>query len=221
MTNAQPSRIIAIDGGAATGKSSTSKRLAKYFNLLHVDTGSHYRTITHALLQAGASPGDKEAVQRLLSEMVLQTRIDGQSAQLQINGHSPTQEELRSTQVNQNVSAFAALPELRQALFAYQRDQEKVARMHHFKGLIMEGRDIGSVILPDANFRFYLHADEETRAARRAKQGETDSIAQRDKQDKQRQAAPLTCPEGALRIDTGTLDLEGVIQQIIGIIENA
>ena len=85
----------------------------------------------------------------------------------------------------------------------------------------MEGRDIGSIILPDADFRFYLFADASTRSARRASQGEADSIAQRDKQDKQRQAAPLTCPKGAIRIDTGTLNLEGVVEHISGIIQDA
>ncbi|MGB0343941.1 MAG: (d)CMP kinase [Coraliomargarita sp.] len=221
MPDPQSSLVIAIDGGAASGKSSTSRRLAKRFNLLHVDTGSHYRTVTDALLQAGAPPNDLGAVTTSLQQMDFQTRIDGQSAQLGINGRIPSKDELRSPLVNQAVSAFAALPEVRAALYDYQRGQPEIARERGFAGLVMEGRDIGSVILPGADFRFYLFADESTRAARRASQGETDSIAQRDKQDKQRQAAPLTCPEGAIRIDTGTLDLEGVVDHIAAIIENA
>lgn len=221
MPDPQSSLVIAIDGGAASGKSSTSRRLAKRFNLLHVDTGSHYRTVTDALLQAGTTPNDLGAVTTSLQQMDFQTRIDGQSAQLGINGRIPSKDELRSPLVNQAVSAFAALPEVRAALYDYQRGQPEIARERGFAGLVMEGRDIGSVILPGADFRFYLFADESTRAARRASQGETDSIAQRDKQDKQRQAAPLTCPEGAIRIDTGTLDLEGVVDHIAAIIENA
>lgn len=221
MPDPQSSLVIAIDGGAASGKSSTSRRLAKRFNLLHVDTGSHYRTVTDALLQAGTTPNDLRAVTTSLEQMDFQTRIDGQSAQLGINGRIPSKDELRSPLVNQAVSAFAALPEVRAALYDYQRGQPEIARERGFAGLVMEGRDIGSVILPGADFRFYLFADESTRAARRASQGETDSIAQRDKQDKQRQAAPLTCPEGAIRIDTGTLDLEGVVDHIAAIIENA
>lgn len=221
MPDPQSSLVIAIDGGAASGKSSTSRRLAKRFNLLHVDTGSHYRTVTDALLQAGTTPNDLRAVTTSLEQMDFQTRIDGQSAQLGINGRIPSKDELRSPLVNQAVSAFAALPEVRAALYDYQRGQPEIAGERGFAGLVMEGRDIGSVILPGADFRFYLFADESTRAARRASQGETDSIAQRDKQDKQRQAAPLTCPEGAIRIDTGTLDLEGVVDHIAAIIENA
>ena len=82
----------------------------------------------------------------------------------------------------------------------------------------MEGRDIGSVIFPNADFRFFLFADEATRAARRAKDGQTDSIAERDKLDSQRKSAPLVCPEGAIRVDTGPLPLEGVVEHICGII---
>jgi len=106
-------------------------------------------------------------------------------------------------------------------LFDYQRAQVSVARKEGYAGLIMEGRDIGSVIFPDADFRFFLYADEATRAARRAKEGQTDSIAERDKRDSQRKTAPLTCPEGATRVDTGPLTLEGVVEHITQIIENA
>ncbi|MGC6455502.1 MAG: (d)CMP kinase [Coraliomargaritaceae bacterium] len=221
MSKTTSNIVIAIDGGAASGKSSTSQQLAKRFNLLHVDTGSHYRTITHALLHAGASIEDTQEVVRLLDQMSFQTRIDGQRAQLQIHEQMPSQKELRSQKVNLAVSTFAALPEIRAALFDYQRSQKQIAEKNSFAGLVMEGRDIGSVILPDADYRFYLHADESTRSARRANQGEADSIAQRDKQDQQRQAAPLTCPEGAIRIDTGKLNLNGVVEYIANIIDNA
>jgi cytidylate kinase len=104
---------------------------------------------------------------------------------------------------------------VRQALFDYQRSQADVARDEGFAGLIMEGRDIGSVIFPDAEHRFFLEADEATRAARRAKEGQTDSIAERDKMDKARKNAPLICPQGATRINTGPRTLEEVIQHII------
>lgn len=221
MSKTRSNIVIAIDGGAASGKSSTAKQLAKRFNLLHVDTGSHYRTITHALLPTGASTGDVQAAIGRLDQMIFKTSIDGQRARLEIDGQIPSQDELRSQKVNLAVSTFAALPEVRAALFDYQRNQKRIAEQNNFFGLVMEGRDIGSVILPDADFRFYLHADESTRTARRANQGEADSIAQRDKQDKQRQAAPLTCPEGAIRIDTGKLNLSGVVEHIAGIIQDA
>ena len=172
-------QIIAVDGGAAVGKSSTSKALAERLNLMHVDTGAHYRTITYALLAAGLSPETANLEDRL-RQLHLEPRLDGRSARLSINGQVPAEADIRSPEVNANVSKFAAIPTVRQALFDYQRAQAGVARENNFAGLIMEGRDIGSVIFPDADFRFFLEADEATRAARRAKEGQTDSIADRD-----------------------------------------
>lgn len=213
--------IIAVDGGAATGKSSTSRLLAERFDLMHVDTGAHYRTLSYALLKAGADPDQAAANGAQLNELQLDTRLEGRSARLSINGNLPADADIRSPEVNATVSKFAAIPEVRQALFDYQRAQADVAQDAGYAGLIMEGRDIGSVIFPDAAFRFFLFADEATRAARRALEGQTDSIAERDKRDSQRKTAPLTCPDGATRVDTGPLTLEGVVDHIAQIIENA
>lgn len=221
MPEATNSLTIAIDGGAASGKSSTSGRLAERLNLMHVDTGSHYRTLTHALLELGMKTEAQDGLVKLLRSLNFQTRIEGRSAHLCVNDKIPSREALRSEEVNLAVSVFAAIPEVRKSLFNYQRNQPKIATDHGFSGLIMEGRDIGSVILPDADFCFYLHADESTRAARRANQGQPDAIAQRDKLDKARKTAPLTCPEGAIRIDTGKRTLEEVLDYITAIIEDA
>lgn len=211
-------KIVAVDGGAATGKSSTSRALAERFNFMHVDTGAHYRTVTFALLQAGASPEAPEAIPALLADLQLGTQLKGRSALLSVNGAAPADADIRSPQVNGAVSKFAAIPEVRQFLFDYQRSQAEVARDKEFAGLIMEGRDIGSIIFPDAELRFFLHADEATRAARRANEGQTDSIAERDKLDKSRKTAPLVCPDGATQVDTGPLPLEGVVDHISSII---
>ncbi|PXA05538.1 (d)CMP kinase [Coraliomargarita sinensis] len=209
-------KIIAIDGGAAVGKSSTSKGLAERLDLMHVDTGAHYRTITFALLATGASPEDD--LQDTLAALDLKTHLDRRTARLCIDGRVPTEVEIRSPEVNASVSKFAAIPAVRQSLFEYQRNQANVGREEGFRGLIMEGRDIGSIIFPDAQHRFFLEADEATRAARRAKEGQTDSIADRDKMDKARKTAPLVCPEGAIRVDTGPRSLEEVIEHIINLI---
>lgn len=211
--------ILTVDGGAATGKSSTSRGLAERLDCMHVDTGAHYRTLTHALLGAGADPSQPETVTEKLSALRLATRLEGRSAQLSINGQVPADADIRSPQVNAAVSLFAALPALRAFLFDYQRSQAEVARAHAYAGLIMEGRDIGSVIFPDAEHRFFLHADEATRAARRAQEGQTDSIAARDKMDSSRTTAPLVCPQGAARVDTGSHTLEEVVDHIIGLIQ--
>lgn len=211
--------IIAIDGGAATGKSSTSRGMAECLQLMHVDTGAHYRTLTHALLHAGAQPGQDSEIQEALDTLELGTQIDGRSAQLSVNGQVPADSDLRSPEVNASVSQFAAIPAVRQKLFDYQRSLAPVAREKEYAGLVMEGRDIGSVIFPDADFRFFLHADEATRSTRRAKEGQTDSIAARDKMDSSRKTAPLVCPEGATQIDTGPFTLKEVISQVVAYIQ--
>lgn len=207
----QPFIIVAIDGGAASGKSSSSRTLSERFNLLHVDTGSFYRAITAELLREGVTPGDVGAVTRALGAIILGTRLAGKSAQMEIFGRV-CGDEIRSREVNESVSHFAAIPEVRSALLSYQRGQAEVARSHGFRGLVMEGRDIGSVIFPDADFRFFLFADPAERVRRREKEGQTDSIAERDRIDSSRKTAPLSCPEGALAIDTTFLTLPQVVE---------
>lgn len=212
--------IITLDGGAAVGKSSTSKGLAERLGLMHVDTGSHYRTLTCALLGSGTSAEQSETISKVLETLELSTQIDGRSAKLGINDIVPVDSDLRSPEVNAQVSKFAAIPELRQKLFAYQRSLADLARNQHYAGLVMEGRDIGSIIFPEAAYRFFLDADEATRAARRAKEGQSDSIAARDEMDRTRQAAPLVCPRGATQIDTAHHTLEEVIEKITHQIES-
>jgi cytidylate kinase len=116
--------------------------------------------------------------------------------------------------VNENVSHFSAIPEVRAALLDYQRGQADVAQRHGFRGLVMEGRDIGSVIFPQAEFRFFLHADPEERARRRASEGGQDSIRERDRIDSSRKTAPLACPPGAVSIDSTHLTLPQVVAAI-------
>ncbi|MDP4610887.1 MAG: (d)CMP kinase [Opitutales bacterium] len=212
-------KIIAIDGGAATGKSSTSRGLADKLDLMHVDTGAHYRTLTYAMLKVGASP-ESDNISELLGALSLDTTLEGRSARLSINNEVPADSAIRSPEVNANVSKFAAIETVRQKLFNYQRSLAEVAQSANYTGLVMEGRDIGSIIFPDADHRFFLHADEATRAARRANEGQTDSIAARDQMDKTRKTAPLVCPEGATQVDTAPFTLEEVIEKIAKLILN-
>ncbi|HZP58796.1 MAG TPA: (d)CMP kinase [Opitutaceae bacterium] len=206
--------LVAIDGGAASGKSSTARALSERFRLLHVDTGSFYRALTAELLRRGVPASDLAAVRAALAQLRLTTRIDGRLAVMEINGQAMTSDEIRSAEVNAAVSYFAAVPELRAALLAYQRGQVEVARAHGFRGLVMEGRDIGSVIFPDADFRFFLQADPAERARRRAREGRQDKIAERDRLDLSRPNAPLACPPGAIAIDSTDLNLEQVVEKI-------
>jgi cytidylate kinase len=215
---ALPFLIVAIDGGAASGKSSSSRILADRFNLLHVDTGSFYRHVTYELLRRGVPPGDLPALRRALAQMVFTTRLDGRSAQMLIAGE-PAGDEIRGQKVNDHVSHYAAIPEVRTALLAYQRGQAEVARREGFRGLVMEGRDIGSVIFPDADFRFFLHADPLERAKRRAAEGRQDSVAERDRLDSSRKASPLASPPGAIAIDSTELTLAQVVEKMGALIE--
>jgi len=206
--------IVAIDGGAASGKSSTSRALSERFNLLHVDTGSFYRTLTAELLREGVSPDNPAAIAAAAGSLQLETEVEARRAHMKINGRVVPDAEIRTPAVNASVSHFAAVPVLREALLAYQRGQADVAATHGFPGLIMEGRDIGSVIFPDADFRFFLHADPEERARRRAAEGQTDSINERDRLDRSRKTAPLACPEGATDIDSTHLSLAQVVDRL-------
>jgi len=214
---ASPFLIIAIDGGAASGKSSSSRILADRFNLLHVDTGSFYRHITAELLRRGVAATDLSALPAALAALQFTTRLDGRSAQLLIGGE-PAGPEIRSQSVNEHVSHYAALPEVRHKLLGYQRGQVEVAQQHGFRGLVMEGRDIGSVIFPQADCRFFLHADPAERARRRAKEGQQDSIVERDRLDSSRKASPLTVPVGAIDIDSTHLTLDQVVEKMSALI---
>ena len=202
--------IIAIDGGAASGKSSSSKILAEQFNLLHVDTGSFYRHITAELLRRDIPDHDLYGIKMALSTLNFTTQLAGRSAQMLIDGQSAG-DEIRDQRVNDRVSHYAAIPALRQTLLTYQRGQVDVAKAHHFRGLVMEGRDIGSVIFPDADFRFFLHADPLERAKRRAAEGRQDSIAERDRLDSSRKTSPLISSDGAIDIDSTHQSLDQVV----------
>jgi cytidylate kinase len=207
-----PFIIVAIDGGAASGKSTSSRVLSDRFNLLHVDTGSFYRAITAELLRRRVAAADLPAVRAAAAGLQFGTRLDGRSARMEIGGRVVPDADIRSRTVNDHVSHFAAIPEVRAALLAYQRGQAEVARAHGFRGLVMEGRDIGSVIFPQADFRFFLHADPAERARRRASEGQQDSIAERDRIDSSRKTSPLTCPSGATSIDTTHQSLDQVVE---------
>jgi len=209
---------VSVDGGAASGKSSTSRRLAQVHGLLHVDTGAHYRSLTRALLQAGASADDPASVKAALGKLRIGSRIiarqGARSSALTLDGALPDDAELRTPEVNAAVSKMAALPAVRAFLLEYQRSQVKLAHDHGFAGIVMEGRDIGSVVLPDAEVRIFLEADAEARTLRRAAEGQSDQVAQRDHLDATRKTAPMICPPGAHRLDNTHKSLEEVVGEV-------
>jgi len=212
--------VVAVDGGAASGKSSTSRRLAAKYNLMHVDTGAHYRTVALSLLQRGIDSEEAFfATENPLASLDIGTVVRERDAAMSVDGRVPAEEEIRNDTVNAVVSKFAAIPAVRKFLFDYQRAQKNVAREHGFNGLIMDGRDIGSVIFPDADLRIFLTADPVERARRRAAEGIADSISERDKLDSSRKAAPLACPEGAVKIDSTHLTLDQVVEKISAMLD--
>jgi|TARA_X000000950_G_scaffold31338_2_gene33871 cytidylate kinase len=206
--------LIAIDGGAGTGKSTTASILSERLNFLHVDTGSHYRSITRHLLNLGVGPEEAEKYINI-NKLILSSEIEERKSKLSLDGKSFGKDQLRSKEVNDMVSKFACLPALRNTLFNYQREQVDLAQSHNFVGLVMEGRDIGTVIFPNADLKVFLHADPSVRENRRKRDGESDEIASRDRQDKQRQVAPLKESSGSLRIDTSALGIEEVYETIV------
>ena len=205
--------IIALDGAAGSGKSTTAQAICEKYKYIHVDTGLHYRAVSLHLLNLNISSED--APEYLLSSpLILSSKLDGFSVQLFIDGvHYPIS-ELRTERMNREVSYYARLPEVRSLLLDYQRRLPDFGKKLGFSGVIMDGRDIGSVILPDADLKIYLHADLEVRQNRRLSDGERDSISARDQIDSTRKVAPLACPEDAFSIDTSELALDQVLQLI-------
>lgn len=206
--------VVTIDGGAATGKSTTARGVAAALRLLHVDSGSHYRALTLYAVRQGLAADDWRLAKELAS-LELGTVVREGRAFLTLNGAEPADAELRSDGVNAVVSAYAAEPTVRAKLKAYQRGQCAVARQHGLAGVVMEGRDIGTVIFPEAAHKFYLVCDDDARTRRRAAEGKAESVVERDRKDSSRQAAPLKQPEGAAVIDTGPLTPAEVVARIV------
>ncbi len=207
--------VIAIDGGAASGKSSTSSGVANRLNCLYVDTGQHYRLLTHVFNTLNIPPSALEVIKSKLPVLTLKTKIEAGRSYLQIEGYEDVSlNELRSEAVNSVVSQYSAIPELREVLLKYERSLLELAKHYDFQGVVMEGRDIGTVILPHADFKFYLYADLSVREKRRATQGHGDTIAKRDIIDSRRATAPLFCAADAIKIDNSALPLEDVIAEI-------
>ena len=212
--------ILAIDGGAASGKSTTAKTLAQAMSLMHVDTGSHYRALCLNLLEKKVS-ADDEKLGEVLGALTLDTEITGNQGRIRLDGKVPDPNELRSDLINENVSFFAAQSDVREKLLGYQQSLAGVAESTGFSGLVMEGRDIGSVIYPEAQVKIFLQADERERKKRREAEGQTDAISLRDKMDTTRKNAPLACPDGALVIDTGRHSIDQVVGMVLDLAEKA
>jgi len=204
---------IAIDGPAASGKSTLARGLARRLGLIMVNSGEMYRAVTWELLRRGIDPNDRGAVVAALGEMELDCGVaDGQST-IRVGGSDPGG-ELRSERVNAKVSAVSAVPEVRDRLVALQRSFLDLG------DVVMEGRDIGSVVFPDTPFKIYIDACEGIRSARRVADGEQDAVASRDAADSGRSTAPLRVAEGATVLDTSDLDVGQVVESAVKVLES-
>ncbi|MGD7654056.1 MAG: (d)CMP kinase [Verrucomicrobiales bacterium] len=204
---------IAIDGPAASGKSTLARNLAQRLGLIMVNSGAMYRAITWAALQHGIDPADSPAVIALMDKIDIDCGHDGLMSTIAIDGRTLT-DELRAEHINSNVSTVAAIPEIRETLVKLQRGY-----LNH-SNVVMEGRDIGSVVFPDTPYKIYIDASESVRNSRRAGDGETDSIAKRDAADSKRKTAPLMVADGATVLDTSGLSIEGVADAAIEILKS-
>lgn len=205
--------IIAIDGPSASGKSTVARGVARELGFLYVDTGAMYRAYTWKAIQDQINCQDDQAIQTWIDTIALTTEAHKGAIVLSVNNQPLEDSWLRAPEVNATVSHLARVAAIRGKALTVQRNLLSLG------SLVAEGRDIGTVVFPDANFKFYVDVPEEIRAARRAAQGLTDSIAERDKMDSTRAAAPLKMAEDAVLIlNTGTA--EDSIAKIVGIVRS-
>ncbi|MFQ5523167.1 MAG: (d)CMP kinase [Acidimicrobiia bacterium] len=207
--------IVAVDGPSGTGKSTVSRAVAREAGLPHLDTGAFYRAATLAVLRAGVAPSDAEAVARVAGG----ARLDQEEGRMYLDGEDVT-DEIRGQSVTAAVSQVSAHPEVRRLLVGHQRRWVE----RHGGRAVVEGRDIGSVVFPDATVKVYLDARPEVRAQRRALETGQDpeqvlaEIRHRDAYDSTRNASPLTVPEGAVVVDTSELSFDQVVKAVLSLL---
>ena len=214
---------IAIDGPAGAGKSTIAKRLAKELGYCYVDTGAIYRTVAYFFDLWGVAPKDIDGITRYIDELNIAIEYDEEGTQHMIMNGMDVTTDIRTQEISQKASLVSAHAIVREMLLDMQRD---VAKTHN---VIMDGRDIGTVVLPKANVKIFLTASAEVRAQRRTDEllakGQKANynqilkeIQQRDYQDTHREVAPLKLARDSIKVDTSNLDIDGVIAELKRII---
>ena len=215
--------IVAIDGPAGSGKGTITKAVGEKLDLVNIDTGATFRCVTLAMLNNNIKIGEQEKIVELLNNIKINLTEENGKQKVELNGIDVTL-EIRTEKVNKFVSPVSKLPIVRQNLLNLQR------KMAEGKNVIMEGRDIGTTVFPNANVKIYLDATPEERAKRRVKQNEENglksnykeilqSIKSRDEQDKTREISPLKQAEDAIYVDSSNMTIEEVTNCIIDIIQ--
>lgn len=215
---------IAIDGPAGAGKSTIARRLAKELGYYYVDTGAIYRTVAYFFDLWGISPKDADGISRYIDELTVGIEYDDDGVQHMIMNGMDVTADIRTQEISQKASLVSAQPIVREMLLDMQR---QVALEHN---VIMDGRDIGTVVLPKATVKIFMTASAEVRANRRTKEllerGQTadynrilQEIQQRDYQDTHREIAPLKPARDSVKLDTSNMDIDSVIAAIKEIVE--
>jgi cytidylate kinase len=211
--------VVAIDGPSGSGKSSTSRGVASRLGLRYLDTGAQFRAVTVWMLDHGVDLGDPEAIARHAGDPLLESGTDPAQPTISVDGEDVSI-RIRSTEATANVSAVAAVPEVRTRLLDLQR------AIIGAGGIVVEGRDIGSVVAPDAEVKVFLSADPAARAERRTAENGAGTVEatqadllRRDQIDSGRAAAPLLMPDGAVHIDTTPFTLEEVVEQVVALVQ--
>jgi cytidylate kinase len=199
--------VIAIDGPAASGKSSVARELARCLGFVYVNSGAFYRAITWQLLRKEIPPEDSDRVGAALDSAALTCTVQDSESRMLVDNLDPSS-HLREDRVNQSVSRVSRLLRVRQIVSQILRE---CAQGHD---VVIEGRDIGSVVFPDTPYKFYIDASPEVRLQRRSAQGERDEIAIRDRDDVSRPVSPLVIAADAYVIDTSHVTIEQVVNEI-------
>ncbi|MFC5803509.1 (d)CMP kinase [Streptomyces formicae] len=216
--------IVAIDGPSGTGKSSTSKAVAAELGLSYLDTGAQYRAITWWMISNGIDTTDAAAIASASGKPVIESGTDPAAPTITVDG-ADASGPIRTQEVTAKVSAVSAVPEVRSRITELQRSIAAAAE----KGIVVEGRDIGTTVLPDADLKIFLTASPEARAARRS--GELkgkeaadlattrEALIKRDAADSSRKTSPLAKADDAVEVDTSDLTLAQVIECVVTLVE--
>jgi cytidylate kinase len=205
-------QVIAIDGPAASGKSTVSRILAERLGIVFLTTGAIYRAATWQVLQRGIDPRDTAAVIQELRQCDIRYILRDRQSKITVNGAELNDQQLRGKAVNAGVSPVSGIPEVRAMLLEAQRDFAELT------DLVAEGRDMGTRVFPTSPYKFFITASEEVRQKRREAEGLTDDVGGRDRQDTQRKVDPLRPAEDAVRIDTSELSIEQVVDRVLEIL---
>ena len=221
MNSSETQVVVAVDGTSGSGKSSTCRGVADRLGLRYLDTGAQFRAMTWWMLREGVDIHDAEAVAACSGKPAIESGTDPLRPTIEVDGIDVSL-AIRSDEVTRAVSPVSTVPEVRTRLLELQRE------IIGDGGIVVEGRDIGSVVWPQAEVKLYLTADAEARALRRAaEEGGTDVSAteqvlkERDRIDSGRATAPLVMADGAVHIDTTPYSLEEVIEQVVGLVRVA